>query len=254
MRLRKSVVYLLLAATIAWSGTHRAAAQVTVFAAASLMESLKDICASYEKQAGHRILFNFASSSTLARQIDEGAPADIFFSADEAQMDRLEKKGLLVEGTRRARLSNTLAIIVAADHGAAVHGPQDLAGTDIHRIALGDPSSVPIGVYARKYLESQGLWTEVAPKVVPTENVRGALAAVESGNAEASIVYRTDALISRKVVIAYNVPLKQGPEIRYPVALLRGAKNPEASKRFLEYLTGSAAAAIFEKRGFVVIP
>ena len=254
MRFRKSVFWLLFVSTIAWAGTRRAGAQVTVFAAASLMESLKEIGASYEKQAGHRVLFNFAASSTLARQIEEGAPADIFFSADEAQMDRLEKKNLLVEGTRRARLSNTLAIIVAADHGATVRGPQDLAGPGVHRIALGDPSSVPIGVYARKYLESQGLWTEVAPKVVPTENVRGALAAVESGNAEASIVYRTDAMISHKVVIAYNVPLKQGPEIRYPVALLRGARNPEASKRFLEYLTGSSAAAIFEKRGFVVIP
>ncbi|HLH54870.1 MAG TPA: molybdate ABC transporter substrate-binding protein [Verrucomicrobiae bacterium] len=232
----------------------RAFAEVTVFAAASLMESLKEIGAVYEAQYGQKPLFNFAASSTLARQILEGAPADVFFCADEAQMDRLDKKGLLAEGTRRARLSNTLVIIVAADHGAKVRSPDDLTRPAIHRIALGDPATVPAGVYARKYLESQGLWAEIVPKIVPTENVRGALAAVEAGNADAAIVYRTDALVSHKVAIAYGVPLKQGPEIRYPLALIRAAKNPEAGRRLIEFLEGRAAGKIFEQHGFVVIP
>lgn len=229
------------------------AAEVTVFAAASLTDALREIAAGYQKQTGDKILFNFAGSSTLARQVEEGAPADLFFSADEVQMNRLEKKGAIVERRRKDLLSNSLVIVVAARNGARVHSPADLVGPGIQRITLGDPKAVPIGVYARRYLEKLGLWDAIAPKVVPTENVRGALAAVEAGNAEASIVYRTDALVSKKVVIAYSVPLGEGPTISYPVALVRGAKAPEAAERFLAYLSKEAAATIFEKRGFIVL-
>jgi molybdate transport system substrate-binding protein len=254
MKLCKDIFHLGLLAGLLCGLAQRSIAQVTVFAAASLMESLKEIGADYEKQSREKVIFNFAGSSTLARQIEEGAPADIFFSADEAQMDRLESKSLVVEGTRRNRLSNMLVIVVAADRGANVHGPRDLLSPEIRRLTLGDPNSVPIGVYAKEYLASQGLWMALAPKVVPTENVRGALAAVESGNAEASIVYRTDALISKKVVIAYSVPLEKGPKIRYPVALLRGAKAPVTAKIFFEFLNGPSAGKIFQERGFVVLP
>jgi molybdate transport system substrate-binding protein len=168
-------------------------------------------------------------------------------------MDRLESKGQIVAGSRQDRLSNSLVIVVAAENGVRIHSPKDLADPGIRRITLGDPQTVPIGVYARKYLEKLGLWKAIEPKVVPTENVRGSLAAVEEGNADASIVYKTDALISKKVVIAFAVPLEQGPRIRYPVALVRGAKRPEAAKRFLDYLAGETAAKIFERRGFVVL-
>jgi len=237
-----------------WAGSRQlCAAQINVFAAASLTEGLRAIAADYQKQGGEKIVFNFGASSTLARQIEEGAPADIFFSADEAQMNRLEGRGLIVAETRRNLLSNSLVIIVAAKDGAIVPSPQALAGPEIKHIALGDPRVVPIGVYAREYLQKVGLWGAVAPKVVPTENVRGALAAVEAGNADAAIVYRTDALASGKVVVAYAVPLDQGPEIRYPVALVRGAHEPEASKKFLDCLASESAAKIFEQRGFVVV-
>jgi len=228
-------------------------AEITVFAAASLVESLREIGTNYEHLTGKTVVFNFAGSSTLARQIEEGAPADIFFSADEAQMDRLEQKGHLVEGSRHDLLSNTLVIVVAAEHGVNVRSPKDLSRPDIHRLALGDPISVPIGVYTREYLEKIGLWKSVVSRIVPTENVRGALAAVESGNAEASIVYKTDALTTRKVTIAYRVPAEDGPRIRYPVALLKGATQPAESKAFLEFLAGDAARNVFEKRGFVVV-
>jgi molybdate transport system substrate-binding protein len=228
------------------------AAQVTVFAAASLTDALREIAVNYQQQSGDKIVFNFGASSTLARQIEEGAPADVFFSADDAQMKRLEGKGLMVERTLRNLLSNALVIVVAAENGANVRSPKDLARPEIRRVALGDPKAVPIGVYARKYLEKAGLWKAVASKVVPTENVRGALAAVESGNAEASIVYKTDALISKKVVIAYSVPLSEGPEVRYPVALIKEAREPNASERFLAYVASEPAAKVFEKRGFVV--
>src|SRR5579859_5294542 len=236
------------------SGTLKiSAAEITVFAAASLTDALREIALEYQKRSGDHIVFNLAGSSTLARQIEEGAPADLFFSADEAQMNRLQAKGKIVESTRRDRLSNSLVIVVAADHGANVRSPRDLASSQVRRITLGDPKAVPIGVYARNYLENLSLWQAVAPKVVPTENVRGALAAVEQGNADASIVYKTDALVSKRVAIAYAVPAQEGPKIRYPVALVRGAKEPQAALGFLAYLDGESAARIFERRGFLVV-
>jgi molybdate transport system substrate-binding protein len=229
------------------------AAQVTVFAAASLMESLKEIGGDYERQTGGKVIFNFAGSSTLARQIEEGAPADVFFSADEAQMYRLEKKNRIVEGSRRNRLSNSLVVIVATKGGPTLHSLNDLARPEIRKVALGDPKSVPVGVYARKYLEKINLWKSIAPKIVPMENVRGALAAVESGNADASIVYMTDALISKNVVVAYHIAPSEVLDIRYPAAIVRGTKNPNAAWGFLEFLDRDAAIKVFENRGFVVI-
>src|SRR5437016_7861090 len=153
------------------------AVTINVFAAASLTESLKEIAAGYEKQTRDKVRFNFGASSFLARQIEEGAPADIFFSADEAKMDGLEKKGLVMKETRRSRLSNSLVIVVAAEQGAAVSIPRDLATDNVKRLALAEPKTVPAGIYAREYLQKQNLWPAVAAKVVPTENVRAALAA-----------------------------------------------------------------------------
>lgn len=253
MEIAKTVVWLFVVIGGLSVDPRISAAQVTVFGAASLTEALREIASNYQQQSGDKIVFNFGASSTLARQIEEGAPADVFFSADETQMNRLEEKGLIVGGTRRNLLSNELVIVVAAQNGAAVRSPKDLARPDIRRIAIGDPRAVPIGVYARRYLEKVGVWETIASKVVPTENVRGALAAVESGNAEASIVYKTDALISKKVVVVYSVPANEGPEIRYPVALTKQAKDPNASKRFLTYLADEPVAKVFEKRGFIVV-
>jgi molybdate transport system substrate-binding protein len=229
------------------------AATISLFAAASLSDSLKEIGADYEKQTGDKILFNLGASSTLARQIQEGAPADVFFSADEAKMDALEQRGLVLKETRKRRLSNTLVIVVAADSAIAVQSPQDLAGAAVKRIALADPATVPAGIYAKTCLEKLNLWTAVEPKVVATENVRSALAAVESGNVEAGMVYKTDAGISKKVRIAYEVPVKDAPDIRYPMAVLKDSADPEAAKRFLHYLDSDAAGSVFRKFGFIVL-
>jgi molybdate transport system substrate-binding protein len=234
------------------AGVRLSAAEVAVFAAASLTDSLKEIAAAYAKQSGGRIIFNFGASSTLARQIEEGAPADLFFSADEAKMDGLEKKGLIVKETRKSRLSNSLVIVIARDHGAAIGDSRDLGTDKVKRIAIAEPRTVPAGIYAKEYFQKQNLWAAVEAKVIPTENVRAALAAVESGNVEAGIVYRTDAAISRKVKIAYEVPAKDGPDISYPVALVKQAKQSEAAKKFLVYLGSDDAAAVFEKFGFVI--
>jgi molybdate transport system substrate-binding protein len=230
------------------------ATEIRVFAAASLTESLKEIATGYTQKTGDRIVFNLGASSTLARQIEEGAPADIFFSADESQMDRLETKNLIVRPTRKNRLSNSLVIIVASENGADVAMPGDLATSKVKRLALGDPRAVPIGVYAKKYLQELKLWSAIAPKVVATENVRAALAAVEAGNADASIVYKTDAAISKKVRVVFEVPAREGPAIKYPAALVKGSAAPAPAKNFLEYLDSDEACSIFRKHGFVVIP
>jgi molybdate transport system substrate-binding protein len=225
------------------------AADLTVFAAASLTDSLKEIGANYQKETGQTVVFNFEASSTLARQIAEGAPADIFFSADETQMDRL--KDLIDPDTREDRLGNTLVVVVPVDSDLKIDSAHDLARAGIAKLALGDPKSVPAGVYAKAWLAKLQLWYAIEPKVVPTENVRGALAAVASGNADAGIVYKTDAAISQKVRIAYSVPAAEGPDIRYPMAMVKASTQPEAAKKFLKYLDSDEAAKVFKKFGFV---
>jgi molybdate transport system substrate-binding protein len=229
------------------------ATQVVVFAAASLTESLREIARDYESISRDKLVFNFGGSSTLARQIEEGAPADLFFSADEAQMDRLRAKGLVVEESLTNLLSNTLVIVVAAKEGAVVTSAQDLATPAIRRVALGNPQAVPIGVYARRFLQQEGLWAAVSPKVIATESVRAALAAVESGNADASIVYKTDALVSRKVKTAYELPASKTPAIRYPAAVVKDARNKNAAESFLRYLASPSSGTVFRRQGFVTL-
>jgi molybdate transport system substrate-binding protein len=229
------------------------AAEVTVFAAASLTDSLKDIAATYEKQSGDKIIFNFAASSLLARQIEEGAPTDVFFSADEAKMDGLAKKGLIVAETRKSRLSNTLVIVIAADSALKIAAPEDLATAPVKRIALADPKAVPAGIYAREFLEKRKLWAAVQDKVVPTENVRAALAAVESGDIEAGMVYKTDAAISKKVKVACEIPANEGPAISYPVAVVKASRNIGAARNFVVYLNAPDSAKVFQSYGFIVL-
>jgi len=229
------------------------AAEFNVFAAASLTDALKEIGAIYEKQSGDKVAFNFAASSMLERQIEEGAPADVFFSADEAKMDTLARKDLILKETRKSRLSNSLVIVTSADSDLKITSPADLASSKVRRMALADPKAVPAGVYAKAFLEKEKLWLEIEPKVVPVDNVRAALAAVESGNIEVGMVFKTDAAISTKVKIAYEVPANTGPKISYPVAVTKNAKQVESAKKFVEYLGSNDAANIFTKYGFIVL-
>ncbi len=238
---------------LAWSQTAARADEILVSAAASLTDVLKEIGAVYQSKSKHTVEFNFGSSSGLARQIEEGAPADIFFSADLAQMDRLDKSGLLEPGTRKNLLSNQLVIIVPADSKLALSSPKDLLKSDVKQIALAEPSSVPVGVYSRKYLSDERLWNKVESKVVPVQDVRATLASVESGNVDAGFVYKTDAAISKKVKIAYAVPIDKGPKITYPVAMVKASKRKEAARDFINYLQSSAAKDVFKKYGFVVL-
>jgi molybdate transport system substrate-binding protein len=233
------------------AGLH--AAEITVFAAASLTDALKATAAAYAKQSPDTVRFNFGASSLLARQIEEGAPADVFFSADEAKMDPLAAKGLVLAGTRKSRLSNSLVIVTAADSGLKITSPADLARASVRRIALADPKAVPAGVYSKAFLEREKLWPAVEPKVVPVDNVRAALAAVESGNIEVGMVFKTDAAISKKVKVAYEIPAASGPKISYPMAVMKDSKQVESAWKFVDYLDSDAAAKIFEKYGFIVL-
>jgi molybdate transport system substrate-binding protein len=242
---------LIIVALSAFLAVAASAAELTVFAAASLSDALKEIAPAYTRATGNTVRFNFGASGTLARQIKEGAPADVFVSADELRVDQLEKAGLLLPGTRKTILANQLVVIVASADGAPVASLADLAKVDVRRIAIGEPATVPAGAYAREHLEKLGLWTQVAGKSVPLDNVRAVLAAVESGNADAGFVYRTDALISKKVRIAILVPLVDGPGITYPVAVMRDTKAPEAAKEFAVFLAGPDAQKVFATFGFL---
>ncbi|MGA2541474.1 MAG: molybdate ABC transporter substrate-binding protein [Verrucomicrobiota bacterium] len=242
---------LLLAGLLLAAGAARAGS-IVVFAAASLTDSLQEIARAYTRQSGEKVALNFGSSGTLARQIREGAPADIFFSADQAQMDSLEKQGLIATGTRRQRLANSLVIVVADDSKLAIASAKDLTQPAVKRLALADPQTVPAGIYSKKYLEKLGLWPALSPKVVPTDNVRAALAAVGSGNVQAGMVYKTDAAISKHVKIACAVPPADGPAIIYPVAMVTDSKDPAAARKFLDYLNSTEATRVFEKFGFLI--
>jgi molybdate transport system substrate-binding protein len=228
------------------------AAELHVSAAASLTDALREISAAYEKETGTKIVLNLGASNTLARQIQEGAPADLFLSADEAKMNGLEKKKLLLAGTRKSVLSNTLVVVVPADSSLKIADPSALAASSIRALALAEPQSVPAGIYAKEYLRKKKLWTKVIDRVVPTENVRAALAAVESGNVDAGIVYKTDAGISKKVKIAYEVAREDGPVISYPFAVLAAAKQPAAARAFLAYLESPAGLDVFRRYGFLI--
>jgi molybdate transport system substrate-binding protein len=228
------------------------AGEITVFAAASLTDALKEIAAGYEKTSGEKLVFNFAASNTLAQQIQAGAPADIFFSADEAKMNTLATAGLIVKDTRKDLLGNTL-VVITPEKGMKISKAGDLMNAAIKHFSIGDPKAVPAGVYAKAWLESVGLWSSLEPKIVPAENVRAAMAVVESGNAEAGIVYKTDANQSKKVRIALDIPAAEGPKIIYPAAVVSDSRNKEAARKFLSYLAGKQADETFAKFGFSVI-
>jgi molybdate transport system substrate-binding protein len=227
-----------------------AGGELVVFAAASLTETLTELGAAFTAESGAKVAFHFGASSTLARQIEEGAPADLFVSADEAKAESLAKQRLVDPATRRVLLSNRLVIVVAAEDGAAVAAATDLATPKVRRLALAEPRSVPAGIYAKAYLETAGLWSKVVDKVVPTDNVRAALAAVASGNADAAIVYATDAAISTRVRVAVEVPDEETPAILYVAAVTTGALDRSGARRLLDFLSGERALAIFRRAGF----
>jgi molybdate transport system substrate-binding protein len=248
-RLLAALLLVALASTVE-SGTREAPtarAEILVFAAASLTDALEEIGARYEARTGVRVLFSFAGSNTLARQIRAGAPADVFLSANIERMEELQRGGLVRDSDRQDLLSNRLAVIVPLDSKLSVETGEDLG--DVRRLALGDPEAVPAGIYARRWLEGRGLWESLRDRVVPTLDVRAALAAVESGAADAGIVYRTDAAISSRVRVALEVPAGEAPRIVYPAAVLASSHEPHA-RAFLRHLRSPEARSVFQRLGF----
>jgi molybdate transport system substrate-binding protein len=222
---------------------------VTVSAATSLTDILQQLAKLYELRSGERLVLNFGSSNTLARQITAGARVDVFISADPVQMDVVA--GQIVPDSRKDLLSNQLAIAVPDDRPQRFASTRDLTNPRIRRIAIGDPAAVPAGVYAKAYLQRHGLWDALAAKMVPSGSVRAALAAVENGAADAAIVYRTDIATAKRAREAFVVPLDEGPRIVYPAAALRGGPNPTGALRFLAFLESPEATALFKRAGFV---
>ncbi|HEY7241385.1 MAG TPA: molybdate ABC transporter substrate-binding protein [Burkholderiales bacterium] len=221
----------------------------TILAAASLKDALDEIAAGYATKP----VISYGASSALARQIENGAPADIFISADLDWMDYVEKKGRLAPGTRRNLLGNRLVLIAPAKQPVKL---QPAPGFPIAkalgggRIALADPNSVPAGKYAKAAFEKLGVWDQVAPRVAAAENVRAALALVARGETPLGVVYQTDTNAERGVMVAGVFPESTHPPIIYPVAALKTAK--EGTTRFLEFLSRPQSRAIFEKHGFAV--
>ena len=231
------------------------AQELTVFAAASLTDAMKDISAQWT-QSGHQPLrMSFGSSSTLARQIEQGAPANLFASADEKWMDYLADKHLIVPETRKDLLGNDLVLIVPADKPQHVTiGPDfNLVGMlgPNGRVATGDPAHVPVGIYAEQALKKLGIWDAVSPHLARTDDVRAALLLVERGEAPAGIVYTTDAAASKSVMIAGTFPPESHDPVSYPFAVTESGDTSEA-RALMTFLAGPRARAIFDKRGFKV--
>jgi molybdate transport system substrate-binding protein len=225
---------------------------VTVFAAASLTDAMKQVADMYKAKSGVSITLSFGASSTLAQQIDQGAGADVFMSADSEWMDFLQKNGRIANGTRKDLLGNELVLVAGHDARPVpkIAPHFDLAGAlGDGKLAMADPASVPAGKYGKAALTALGVWDSVSPKVVEAENVRVALEYVARGEAPFGIVYATDAKVA-PVKVAGVFPENSHPPIVYPVALTNTASS--AARDFLAFLSGPQARAIFQKAGFTV--
>jgi len=242
------------AATLLLPSAARAAQPLTVFAAASLQESLTAAGAAWTAKTGAPVRFSFGASSAMARQIDQGAPADLFLSADEEWMDWLAGKGGIVPASRRRLLSNRLVLIAPASARVALTiapGFPLARALGAGRLAVADPTAVPAGKYAKSALIALGVWESVDDRLLPAENVRTTLAWVARGEAPFGIVYATDARAEPKVKVVGVFPASSHPPIVYPGAVTSASRN-SAATGFLGFLQGPQAAAIFKRYGFGV--
>ena len=245
--LRTILILLLVWPAVSWATD----GPILVSAAISLSDALQEIAAAYERAGHPPVRFNFAGSNVLARQIVNGAPADLFVSADELQMDYAQQRGAIDSSTRVRLLRNRLAIVVPRGRTTPVRDVKSLAS--VSRIAIADPAAVPAGVYARQFLRNAGVWNEVQSKLLPLANVRAALVAAESGGADAAIVYGSDAATSQRVTTPFLVTGEHAPEIVYPAALVSRSKQKGSAAAFLAFLRSSAARVIFEKYRFIPV-
>lgn len=229
---------------------------VLVFAAASLQTALNAIGAQWGQETGKSARFSYASSAALVKQIEQGAPADVFASADLEWMDAAQAKALIDPATRKTLLGNRLVLIAAKDDPVTLHlapGGDLAAALGEGRLATGNPASTPAGKYTREALSALGLWDKVSGRIAGTETVRAALALVARGETRLGIVYATDARAEPGVRVLDTLPESSHAPILYPVARVKGSANPEA-QAFLNYLSSPAARKVFEAQGFTVLP
>lgn len=224
--------------------------RLTISVTASLTDAMKAIAPLYQQQnQAVKIDYNFASSGSLQRQIEQGAPVDIFISAAAKQMDALQAKGLLLADTRKNILRNSIVLIVPKTY-AAISDFQDLTSSRVQKMSIGEPESVPAGRYAREVLNSLEMYDRAKGKIVFAKDVRQVLAYVETENVDAGIVYQTDAKISDRVKIVAIAPENSHGPVLYPVAVIKDSKNAEAAKEFVQFLLSDAVGEVFEEYGF----
>lgn len=253
-RIRRQSCALALAGLAAFGPSPALGDEITVFAAASMKNAMDEIAGAWREATGHGAAVSLAGSSELARQIEHGAPADVFISASSDWMDRLEAKGLIDPESRFDLLSNSLVLIA---HGPAAAPVEIAPGFDLagmlgeERLAMALVDAVPAGIYGKAALESLGVWDEVAPKVAQADNVRAALAFVATGEAAFGIVYATDAVAEADVSVVATFPADRHPPIVYPAAAVAASGNPLGGA-FLDFLRGAHARAGFERQGFVL--
>jgi len=231
--------------------------ELVVYAAASTRDALQALEAIYEADHPVDLVFNYGASGDLSRQIVAAAKADVFLSADEVEMDEVEAAHLVAAGSRRILLSNQLTVIEPEDGTAIFTAPfhvSQLADPKVVRLSLADVETVPVGRYAKAWLEKTGTWKDVSDRVLPGVDARAALAAVESGGAQAGIVYMTDVARSRKARSVYVVPIDQGPRVSFPVAAIAGRPNEKEARAFVLFLASPAVRATFEELGFLFLP
>lgn len=257
-RISRSLVALLLGLAIFSGGSFGGSpspqagkADLTVSAAISLKDALDDAKQTYTSaNPSVAIVANYGASGSLQLQIEQGAPVDVFLSAAPKQMDALETKGLLLEGTRRDLLRNEVVLIVPKDSTLGISSFQDLTHANVKQVALGEPVTVPAGQYAKEVLTSLGIYDAVNSKAILAKDVRQVLTYVETGNVDAGIVYATDAMSSTKVKVVATAPAKSHAPVIYPVAVIKASKNPAAARAFLDFLASPQGVAVFQKYGF----
>jgi len=224
---------------------------VIVFAAASTTNAITEISELFTKETGINVTKNIASASALAQQIEFGADADVFISANQRWADELEKKQLVAK--RETIVGNRIVIILPASSTLSGNSPEILLQPEVKSISMGEPSSVPAGTYGKEALENIGLWKKIEGKVVSAKDVHSALAYVETSAAEVGIVYSTDAAISDKVKVVYNFPDETlAKPISYPAMTLKNSANPENADLFFDFLKDKISKDVFEKYGFIV--
>jgi molybdate transport system substrate-binding protein len=225
---------------------------LTISAAASLQDASAELKTSFEeKNKNVTITYNLAASGTLQKQIEAGAPADLFISAGKAQMDALSQKGLIAEESRKDLLGNELVLITGKDSKLVKF--EDLTSSSVNKISIGTPETVPAGKYAKETLTTLKLWDQLQTKMVLAKDVRQVLTYVETGNVDAGLVYRTDAATSSNVKIAAAAPAGSSAPIVYPMAVIKSTKHQQEAEAFAAFLTSDDAVKVFEKYGFKVI-